>query len=275
MAALSMELRDGDPSPAAGIAQRCPAGDPVLLNTPALQTNFSPASLAFWRQAYADLAATMTAAGMQPYLQFGEVQWWYFRNDRSGMPFYGEYTKSTFRAAYGRDIRTIIDEHAQPALYSEEVQFLPSLIGQFTNQVMAYVRAQFPACRFEALYPLDVNDTSLNRAINYPAADWTSAKLDCLKTENFGYTYARDLDKCHESILIPETRGFAPGKSAHLVGISDPTTPWQKESRMARAERRRVCGPVRAGPVLPGRISRTAARRSAPQHLSRLTPSLS
>jgi hypothetical protein len=235
-ASLSMELRHGDPSQQVGIAQRCPAGDPVLVNTPALQTNFSPASIAFWKEAYNDLANTITAAGMQPYLQFGEVQWWYFRDNRSGMPFYDDYTKAAFRAAYGRDLGIITDENASPADYTAEVQFLPTLIGQFTNQVMAYVRTQFPECRFEVLYPLDVNETDLDRAVNYPTADWTPATLDCLKTENFGYTASRDLNKCRESILLPQSRGFARGKSAHLVGISDPTTPWQREVQLARAE---------------------------------------
>jgi hypothetical protein len=51
-AALSMELRHGDPSQEAGISQRYPDGSPVWLNTPAVQTNFSPASMVFWKQAY-------------------------------------------------------------------------------------------------------------------------------------------------------------------------------------------------------------------------------
>ncbi len=50
-AALSMELSHGDPTLTAGIAQRYPDSAPVLLNTPSLQTNFSPASLDFWKQA--------------------------------------------------------------------------------------------------------------------------------------------------------------------------------------------------------------------------------
>src|SRR6185437_5625830 len=41
--AFSMELQHGDPEVEAGIAQRYPSGAPVLLNTPAVQTNFSPA----------------------------------------------------------------------------------------------------------------------------------------------------------------------------------------------------------------------------------------
>ena len=48
-AAFSAEIKHGDPSVAAGIAQRYPDGQPVLVATPALQTNFSPASLAFWK----------------------------------------------------------------------------------------------------------------------------------------------------------------------------------------------------------------------------------
>lgn len=235
VAALSMELGNGDPSPEAGIAQRCPAGDAVIVSTPALQTNFSPASAAFWEQAYRDIAQVQADAGMQPYLQFGEVQWWYFRDSRSGMPFYDAYTTGTFLSQYGRDMQVILENTASPADYPQETQFLPTLIGAFTSQIMTYVRAAFPTCRFEVLYPLDVNGTDFNRLINYPASAWTPAALDCLKTESFGYTYGRDLDKCRTSIQFPQTQGFAPQASGHLVGIGDPTTPWLKEVRLAQA----------------------------------------
>ena len=76
-----------------GMVQRGPAGDAILLQTPSYQTNFSPTSLDFWKQVYLDAATIQASAGQQPYLQFGEVQWWYFPNDGlgnafSGMPFY-------------------------------------------------------------------------------------------------------------------------------------------------------------------------------------------
>lgn len=232
-AALSMELQNGDPSVAAGIAQRCPAGDPVLLPTPSLQTNFSPTSLAFWQEAYAELAQLMQGAGLRPYLQFGEVQWWYFRDNRSGMPFYDDYTKSAFQAAYGRTISTITDNTVSPSDYPQETAFLPTLIGNFTSAIISYVRTNAPTCRFEVLYPLDVNATAFNQAINFPKPNWTPAQLDCLKTENFGYTYARNLDECQTSIAFPLNIGFPPQQSAHLTGISDPTTPWEEEVRLA------------------------------------------
>ena len=114
-AAFSMELRHGDTSLAAGIAQRYPAG-PVILNTPAVQTNFGPASTAFWKQVYREMAGVMAEAGVTPYLQFGEVQWWYFA-DRSGMPFYDDFTKSSFQATYGRSLPVI----AQPECRSGAV----------------------------------------------------------------------------------------------------------------------------------------------------------
>ena len=93
-----------------------PAGDPILLPTPSLQTNFSPTSLAFWQEVYAEMAAIQAAAGLHPFLQFGEVQWWYFPNDGagirySGMPFYDAWTQSQFLATlwsmrWRRSLRT-------------------------------------------------------------------------------------------------------------------------------------------------------------------------
>jgi len=234
VAAFSMELQHGDASLAAGIAQRYPGGNAVLLNTPALQTNFSPTSLAFWKQVYREMAEILAAAGQAPYLQFGEVQWWYFP-DSSGMPYADDYTKTQFQASYGREISVIPNNNVPPLQYPEEAAFLPALIGSFTSQVMSYVRATMPACKFEVLYPPDVNEYEFNRAANLPAT-WNPATLDCFKTESFTYTYERNLDKSAASMAVSETLGFARAKRAHLVGISDWTTAWQKEARLAKAE---------------------------------------
>jgi hypothetical protein len=151
------------------------------------------------------------------------------------MPYYDAYTMATFQSQYGRAMDTIANENAAVASYPNEVAFLPTLVGNFTNQVMAYVRQSFANCRFEVLYPLDTNATPLDQAVNYPGAAWTPQALDCLKTESFGYTSSRDLDECLTSILLPQSRGFAPHQSAHLIGIGDPTSPWLKEMRLAKA----------------------------------------
>jgi hypothetical protein len=244
---LSMELGNGDPSVAAGIAQMGPSpgggapGDPVLLPTPSLQTNFSPTSLAFWQQAYLEVATIQANAGLTPFLQFGEVQWWYMPNNGlaagdgyvsyGGMPFYDAWTQSQFLAAYGSAMAVITDNTVNPASYPNEVAFLPGLIGNFTNAVMSYVRASLPTCRFETLYPLDVNHTAFNQLINFPTAAWTPAILNVLKTEALGFTLGRDLDAAEGA--IGDSFGFPASQRSHLVGISESTIPWLKEAQSA------------------------------------------
>jgi hypothetical protein len=235
---FSMELGNGDDSPDTDIAQRYPDGSPAWLNTPALQTNFGPASTVFWREVYAEMAGIMAAAGIPPYLQFGEVQWWYFAGPAtqpSGMPFYDGNTTAAFQSTYGRPMAIIPSQNANPNQYGAECAFLPGLIGAFTNAVISYVRQSQPGTRFEVLYPPDVNDTPLNRIINFPSSSWTAANLACLKTENFTYTGDRNLDQARGSIQLPGDLGFLGAQSSHLVGIGDYTTPWLKEHSLAIA----------------------------------------
>jgi hypothetical protein len=237
-AAFSTELRDVDDSVAAGMVQRAPAGDPILLPTPSYQTNFSPTSLDFWKQVYADMAGVQLAAGLQPYLQFGEVQWWYFPSDGlglsySGMPFYDAWTAAQFLAAYGRAMTVFTDNTHDPALYPDEAGFLPAVIGSFTDAVMSYVLASYSTARFEVLYPVDVNQTAFNRAINYPLASWTPGALTCLKTESFGFTLQRNLDQSESAMNFGAALGFSASARSHLVGVGDPTNAWLKEARSA------------------------------------------
>jgi hypothetical protein len=241
-AAFSMELQHGDPDPSAGIAQRYNDGSAVQLTTPALQTNFSPTSAAFWEQVYSDMADLMAAAGCVPYLQFGEVQWWYFvwdldrNNPHSSLPFYDAYTTSTFSATFSRPMHVFVDSNESPASFPDEAQFLPGLIGAFTERIMSFVRQSHANARFEVLYPPDVNDSPLNHVINLPT-QWTPATLDCFKTENFSFTGSRDMNKAVDSIQLPmQQLGFPPGKSSHLIGIGDYTTPWLREVRASVAE---------------------------------------
>jgi len=238
-AAFSTELRNVDPSTTAGMVQRGPGGDAILLQTPAYQTNFSPTSLEFWKHVYLDAASLQVAAGLQPYLQFGEVQWWYFPNDGlggafSGMPFYDAWTAAEFEAAYGRAMTVFTDNTADPAGYPDEVAFLPAVIGNFTDAIMAFVRETYPTARFEVLYPLDVNQRDFNRAINYPATQWTAATLDCLKTEGFGFTLQRNLDKSEQTMRLSGFPEFPAVQRSHLVGVGDATTAWLKEARFAQ-----------------------------------------
>ena len=241
-ASFSMELQHGDDSVGTGIAQRYPNGDPAWLTTPALQTNFGPISTGFWQQVYTDMAGVMAASGLVPYLQFGEVQWWYFPGPTAtvvtepGLPLYDNYTTTSFAAAHGRPMALIPNRYAEPDQLSAECTFLRGLIGVFTRTIRDFVRSCFPNARFAVLYPVDVNDTPLNQSINFPSDDWTPAHLTCLKTENFTYTFERDLTKALQSIQMPFNPGFSPAQSSHLIGIGDYTTSWRAEEQLASGE---------------------------------------
>jgi len=237
-AAFSTELGNGDPD--STLAQRYPDHEPVVVSTPALQTNFSPDSIAYWQQVYLDCAKLQADAGLQPYLQFGEVQWWYFpRRDEHGatipgMTFYDDYTASTFAATYGRPLAFIGDNYVDPTLHPEEAAFLPTLIGAYTTAIMDFVLATYPTCRFEVLYPTDVNEGAFNAVINFPTASWTPTALTNLKTESFTYTLNRNMQMAEErSLDFGISLGFTRLQRSHLVGVSDPTTPWLRESRLA------------------------------------------
>jgi hypothetical protein len=148
-----------------------------------------------------------------------------------GMPFYDAWTQSQFLAEFGVAMAVIPDNTVNPASYPNEIAFLPAVIGNFTNAVMSYVRTSQPTCRFEALYPVDVNQTAFNQVINYPTAAWTPAILNVLKTEGFGFTLGRDLDLVLSG--IEDSHGFPASQLSHLVGIGEATTPWLKEAQMA------------------------------------------
>jgi hypothetical protein len=202
-----------------------------------LQTNFSPTSLAFWQEVYLEMAAIEATAGLTPFLQFGEVQWWYFPNNGagtnfSGMPFYDAWNTAQFLAQYGTAMSVITTNSVNPASYPNETAFLSTVLGNFTTAIMSYVRASQPNCRFEVLYPTDVNQTAFNQAINYPSV-WTPSTLTELKTESIGFTLGRNLDEGLQTIEFGASRGFPATQRSQLISISDSTTPWMKEARMA------------------------------------------
>lgn len=236
VASFSTELMNGDPSEATGIAQRYPDGTPAVLNTPSIQTNFSPTTLAFWSPVYLEMASLQDQAGLTPYLQFGEVQWWYFPKPNVGMSFYDDYTVQQFQEKYGTPMQTIISNTADPSQYPNETAFLPSLIGAYTSTIRSAVQAQIPNCRFEVLYPADTNNTALNQLVNYPDSDWTPANLNCLKTEDFTYTGNHNLDLSSYAMNVSASKGFPNTQRSHLVGIGDSWTAWMKEVDLAQSQ---------------------------------------
>jgi hypothetical protein len=160
----------------------------------------------------------------------------YLNPGRQGLIGAPTYTTSTFLAELGRPLAVITSNTVDPATIPDEAAFLPGLIGSFTAQIRDSVKATYSNCRFEVLYPPDVNNFPLTRVINYPTSDWTPANLDCLKTESFTYTYDRDLDMSLTSMQSVDSLGFTPSQRSHLVGVSDSSTAWLKEARLAEAQ---------------------------------------
>ncbi|MBV8847613.1 MAG: hypothetical protein JO307_32780, partial [Bryobacterales bacterium] len=144
---------------------------------------------------------------------------------------YDSWAAAQFQAQYGRPMAQITTNSVSPAAYPQETAFLAAVLGNFTTTMMNYVRSRQPSCRFEVLYPTDVNATAFNQAINFPVSAWTPSTLTCLKTECFGYTLGRNLNQCEQT--IDDSFGFPQTQRSHLVGIGDSTTTWPKEARCA------------------------------------------
>jgi hypothetical protein len=250
VAAFSTEMKNADPNQAAGLAQRRIDDTPVIVNTPAVMTNFSPGSLNWWTRVYIDTAQLQAAAGLEPYLQSGEVQWWYYPWNIEGetpvsMPFYDAYTQEQFEAKYGVPMQVIASNTVDPSRYPDETVFLSSLIGQYTSTIRTALRAQFPDCRYEVLYPTDTNDVppeqriyspTLDQLVNFPNDDWTPANLNCLKTESFTFTGNFNLEQSKSSMNVSAAKGFPNAQRSHLVGIGSALTAWGKEIDFAQAQ---------------------------------------
>jgi hypothetical protein len=238
VAAFSTELAHVDPRPAEGMAQRYADGSPVVLTTPAIQTNFSPASLNFWKRVYVTMADLQAAAGLlTPYLQSGELQWWYFPKPGVSMPFYDDYTEQQFTAANGGASMGVVLANDTPVeQFPREAQLLQDLLGSFSAGLRGALRAAHPNARYEVLYPGDVNEPVFNKAVNLAVGDWTPDNLTCLKTEGLSYPALRNLDLSLICMRINASLGFPNAQRSHLVGISDAKTAWMKEVNLAQTE---------------------------------------
>ena len=185
----------------------------MLLGPLASETSLPPTSLAFGKQVSREMAGRLVTAGRVPFLQFGEVEWRCFP-DATGIRQVDDHTKQEFQAVHGRPISGTANNSVSPSQYPGEAAFLPTLIGGFTEHMMSCVRQTVLACKFEVLYPADVNKPQFSRAVNL-LATWTPAALHCFKSESLTYTYSPNLDKSAASMKFAGTPGlWARGTSA-------------------------------------------------------------
>ncbi len=126
-----------------GIAQRYPDGSAAWLNTPALQTNFGPASTAFWQQVYADMAGLMAAGGSGTLSAVRRSPMVVLRGG-AGVPGHAILRRlhdfGVSGGVWAGDGGDCEPECRARSAYPDECAFLPGLIGTFTQAVMAFVR---------------------------------------------------------------------------------------------------------------------------------------
>lgn len=245
--AFSQELvLPPDDPPDAVWVQRYPDGQPVATATGfgdklSNHCAFAPPFRDYIKQAYAEMAALMGAAGLTPRLQFGEVLWWYFPN-ASGMAFYDTYTASRFQTQHGRPLHTFLTPNDDPSVNGYvDADFLRQTVKDHVDGIRSYVLATHPNASFELLWPLDVNDPStrrLNRYINLPV-EWETKSGSGFETFLIeGFQYAgldRNLDKVRWMAAYPfEVLSWPRSARRYLMGNFNPGWPFARDYLTAR-----------------------------------------
>ena len=249
VAAFSMELVDPPDDPPGDVwAARYLGGGAVLTATgfgslSSTHCAFSDAVLAYQKAAFLEMAALMDAAGLTPWLQFGETLWWYFA-DASGMAYYDAYTEAQALVALGRDLYHFLTPGDDPGVNGgADAGFLRGRVKAHIDAIRAYVLGSYAGAKFELLWPLDVNEPvvkRLNRYVNLPSEfeAKSGSGLDRLKMEGLAYgAYDRNLDKARGAVRFPfETLAWGKADVRYLLPWFNGGCPWGGELLIAGRE---------------------------------------
>ena len=256
VSAVSMELVN----PPDGYAACFHDGTAVLTatgfnNLNSTQCTFAPAVQSFQAEVCKELAASQAAAGLPPWIQFGEFLWWYFDwypapsgNQHAGMAFYDAYTTAQALAALGRPLNYFDTINDDPSINGyADANFLRERIKAHIDALRAAVLAATPATKFELLYPYDVNypvtnafgiGGKLNNYVNFPAEYTAKATsgLDRLKMEALSFSsQERNFDKLKTSMTFPMTlpNAWTADSVAWLAAWFNGGCPWTREYLLA------------------------------------------
>lgn len=263
--AYSLELLNPPDDPGGGHvwAARYWDGDPVTTAT-GFGTNVTThctfgASefLDYQKAVYKDTAAMMAAAGLTPWLQFGEFLWWFFPGSgpagTKGMAFYDAATSAAATSALGRPLAHFSYATDDPAVNSyADANFLRQRLRDHMAAIRTHVQATYPAARFELLLALDVNYPTQygpynlgGRLNHYLHTDPLllapgTAPFERLKIEGLDFgAGSRDHDKARWAMRFPTAAGSGSWPRAevrYLVPLFNGGCPWPKEYLTARAE---------------------------------------
>jgi hypothetical protein len=257
VASFSMELVNPPDDPTNGkvYAQRFIGGTTVRTDAGfgglfSTQCTFNATTRAYQQQAFKEMAGLMNAAGLTPWLQFGEFLWWFFPgsnpSDTKGMAFYDKDTSDAAKAVLrpaGLAIFTWPTDDPSVNGYAD-ANFLRGLIYTHCSGIASFVKATYSNAKFEILWPYDVNYPSKTKIaklggalihyVNLPS-QWMAkagSALDRFKTEAlaFGAT-ERDTDKAEEARKFPTTApmSWSQADTAYLMPIFNGGCPWSRE----------------------------------------------
>jgi hypothetical protein len=220
-----------------GTAVATATGFGTLLSS---QCCFSAAVAAYVASAYAQVGALMASAGLTPWLQFGEVGWWYWPGatptDTKGMAYYDADTTAAASAALGRALHVFLTPADAPGAWPADVAFLAGRLAGYVAAVQSTVLAAVSGACFELLWPLDVNlpeTRPLNWAVNLPSA-WkarSGSGFESFLCEGFQFGGTdRDLDAVARCAAYPFTElSWDRAHCGYLMGIFNAGWPWEKD----------------------------------------------
>lgn len=257
VAALSMELVDPPDNPPGAVwAARYANGTAVLTATGfgslySTHCSFAAAVAAYQGAAFAELAAAMDGAGLDPWVQFGEFVWWYFAGAGTGMAYYDAETAAAAETALGRALATFASPTDDPAINSyADAQFLRGRLKAHIDAVRTVVLAACSGAQFELLWPYDVCYPTasafgvggrLNRYVSLPAEyeQKSGSGLDRMKVEGLAFgSQERNLAKAQEAMVLAfQALLWDRADVAYLLPWFNGGCPWRAEYLAARRAR--------------------------------------
>jgi hypothetical protein len=206
--------------------------------------------LAYQKVVYQQIAGMQSAAGLTPWVQYGEFLWWYFAG-ASGMGYYDAETvaaAATPGTGLGRALYTFLTPNDDPNAVNAgaDATFLRDRLRDHVAALVADLRSVYSTVTCEVLWPYDVNYPTplatgggqLNRFVNLPV-EWqtkSSSGLDRMKVEALAFgTSLRNLNLAREAIGLFPAFGWPLSSLTYLVAAFGSAAPWNRELSLVRA----------------------------------------
>ncbi len=203
--------------------------------------------IAYQKAVYRAIAGLQSAAGLTPYVQFGEFLWWYLEKSGGGMGYYDAETTTAALAALGRALHVFTAQDDDPAVNGgADTEFLRNRLRDHVAALVADIRSAYPTVLCEVLWPYDVNYPSivpgagiggqLNYAVNLPS-EWKTqptSGLDRMKVEALAFgSGLRNLNLAREAAELFPAFGWPRDRLRYLVPVFGSACPWVRELGLA------------------------------------------